>query len=310
MRLGRVFAALAMAAALACCLSPAVASAARSFAFSSFEAKGSGGYRFEVISGRDGTKLPEVAITVSRGPLSTSYRAVGRQGRGFHADFGSLGQLRLAFHRRKRTVERPEKGCTIISETGSFRGSFSFTGEGGYSSIDRTSANGIVLTLPNGFCGFPDDRPTPLPLPPGTGETQLTAKAQVPHGFVEFGAAAPSDPSRSPLGEGSSFGAQLNERVGKLKITRLAQASGPPQSFELTGGRKPRGATVTPAAPFSGSASYARAAGAAPTWTGTLSVPFLGIGPTALAGEAFAVRLCPRVDLLAACAVPLPQAVP
>jgi hypothetical protein len=54
-----------------------------------------------------------------------------------NAVFGSVGRVAVEFHRRKRLVSRPEKGCRLISETGIFRGEFAFAGEGGYTASKR-----------------------------------------------------------------------------------------------------------------------------------------------------------------------------
>ncbi|HSK50638.1 MAG TPA: hypothetical protein VK889_09120 [Solirubrobacterales bacterium] len=303
MHRGKITALAASAFACYCGLLPTAASA-QGLVFGSFEAKGDDGYLFEVSTLRRGVQPVEVSVGVGRGALGASYETRGLDDPGIHAEFGDLGHADLDFQRRKRTVEHPEKGCTIITETGAFTGSFAFIGESDYASLKRSRANGIVLRLPNGFCGFPDDRPSALP-PLWVPTAHLTAKARVPHGFVEFGAMVASDGPRSPVGERPSFYANLHERIGNLKITRSVSAGGSPQSFVLADGRRPRSATVAPAPPFSGSADFSQPAAGAATWTGTLGAPFLGAGPFALAGETFAVRLCPRIELLASCDVAL-----
>lgn len=282
-----------------------VSASATPVTVSFFEVKGSNGYRVEVASSKLGAKPVETSVSVSRQGLSANYVTAGKPGRGFQADFGDLGHLRLAFHRRKRAVERPEKGCTIVSETGSFRGSFSFTGEGDYTSVDRSSVNGIVLDLPNGFCGLPDERPE-LPSLPGLRTSSLGAKARVPHGTVNFAASVTEGPAAA--NDRPHFTASLHERLETLTITRSALTSGIPESLSLGDGTRSSTATVSPPAPFTGSATYSRPNGAAARWAGTLSVSLLGREPVALAGEGFAARICLHQQLFATCKVSLPPA--
>lgn len=294
-----------VAVVCACWPAPASALGAQGIAFASFEAKGSGGHRFEAFSVKGGNQPPGAGIRVKRGGLETIYATSGRDSPGIHADLGALGHADLDFKLRKRTVERPEKGCRIITETGTFAGSLSFTGEGGYASLKRSRANGIVLRFPNGFCALPADRPSTssaallLPI------TNLTAKSTAPHGTVEFSAVVAGPGDRSSILDEPMFKAELRERVGTLTTVRSATGFGPRESFVIGPGPQPSSATATPPAPFSGGGSFARANGTI-TWTGDLSVTFLGTGPTALAGESFAARLCPRIELFADCEVALP----
>jgi hypothetical protein len=265
---------------------------------SSFQLEGTHGYTVELIELREADFPPTVIAAAHRAGLRASYEVPGELEAGVHAVFGSLGQVEVAFHRRKRTVDRPEKGCRWITETGVFRGEFSFAGEGGYTAADATSANGEVLRLPNGFCGLNDDR-RGLPTPDFLRSTSVAARSRTAHGFVQFEATAHGFASKF------GFGALVREVVGPMTISRTASA-GAGEGIVFGPGTQPRNASVAPPPPFEGSARFQNPAGGHPTWTGSLSVSLPGAPAVTLAGPGFTARLCSRLSLLAECKVPLP----
>lgn len=265
---------------------------------SDFRLEGTHGYTVELVELREADFPPSVVLLAHREGLRVSYEVPGELEAGVHAVFGSVGRVGVTFHRRKRTVDRPEKGCRWIVETGVFRGEFSFAGEGGYTAADSTSMNGEVLRLPNGFCGFGDDRKG-LPTPGFLRSTEVAARSRIPHGFVEFQATAQGPASNV------GFGALVREVVGPMTVSRTASASAA-EGVVFGPGNQPREARVDPPPPFEGSARFRHPAGARPTWTGSLSVSLPGAPAVTLAGPGFTARLCSRLSLLAECKVPLP----
>ncbi|MGN6256731.1 MAG: hypothetical protein ACTHN3_03135 [Solirubrobacterales bacterium] len=276
---------------------PASASAATGKAaevkLSSFELTGSDGYEIEVAVASAGRRAPMAEVDVRRGPLSADYAVKTASGAGLQATFGSLGQLDVHFARRgKKEVLRPEPGCRWVTEHGVFRGSFHFAGEDGYVSAEATDPAGEVLRLPNGFCGLGDDRRARPSIPGLLSETVLAARSTRGGREVTF-EASHLESVRVTL-----FHASLRERAEGMTITRTAHAQGPKSSFSSAGSAK---ATVAPPSPFEGSARFRDPAGGPPSWTGSLSVSFLGAPETALAGEGFTARLCPRSPILSVC---------
>jgi hypothetical protein len=257
----------------------------------SFELEGSNGYAVEVSSVREGDSTPIAVVNVQQDPLQAIYQVRARPGVGTHATFGSLGQLDVSFERRSKEVERPEPGCAWITERGVFRGSFRFTGENGYFTSEAVDPSGEMLRLPNGFCGFPDDRAA-RPGDPRLHQTVLTAQAATAKGSVSFHA------SRWSFDRMTTFSAELNERVGAMKIRRTAEA---PTLKRTRFSAKSSRASVAPPPPFRGSARFRDPAKGPPRWTGSLSVSFPGAPNTALAGKGFSAKLCPRLPVLAKC---------
>ncbi|MCW2989146.1 MAG: hypothetical protein JWM24_2084 [Solirubrobacterales bacterium] len=262
-----------------------------------FELKGTHGYTVEAGELREGDFPPTTAINAKRGDLRASYEVPGELEPGMHAVFGSLGSIAVAFHRDKRSVSRPEKGCRFVEETGAFRGTFSFLGEGGYTEAKATSIPGKVARLSNGLCGFGDDRVNPR-VPDFLRASVLAARAPTANGFVEFGASALS------IDRQLGFQATLQETLGAMKVSRTASASIADGAGALTPGKRSRPILLEPPPPFEGSARFRDPAGGRPTWTGSLSVSLPGAADVALAGPDFAARLCPNLYLLRECKVP------
>jgi len=255
-----------------------------------FELKAPGGYEVEVSSVQEGGQRPIAAVSVKAELLRTSYDVRAEAGPGIHATFGSLGQLDVSFKRLKRVVERPEAGCRWVFEEGIFHGSFHFAGEGGYVSSEAVDPKGSMLRLPNGFCGFLDDRRAR----PFLGLEQRVVQAQA----EEEGRVVSFEASQEEFVRLVSFNASLRERVDGMSIERSARTRARKSTFTSTGTTR---ATVHPPKPFGGSAQLRDPAHQPASWTGTLSVSFLGAPEVALTGEAFKARLCPRISILSRC---------
>jgi hypothetical protein len=280
--------------------SPASARSAKADAgvvLKSFELDGSNGYALEVVQGA-GPFLPSIEVSAERDGLRASYEVPADRESGMHAVFGSLGSASLDFSRRKRSVDHRGRGCVWITETGVFRGDFSFSGEDGYTTAAASSVRGEVVRLPQGFCGLDDRIHLPFAIPEALRETQLSARAAIPHGFVALGASLTSGPHAR-----ARVTAFTQERVGAMKISRSATAVRH-DAFTVGPGKRPRFAEIAPPAPFSGSATFRAPPGQKPTLTGSLSVSLPGVPETSLAGEDFSVRLCPRASPFAECRAP------
>lgn len=206
----------------------------------------SNGYEVELVASQFGKQRPAVAFTAMREIASASYSVRTERGPGIHATFGSLGQVDLGFHRRKKAVERPERHCRWIIETGVFRGSVRFVGEDGYVAVEAANPEGFVFRLPDGFCGLGSFRPA---LPPGLPrETVLAARAQTETGEISFR----SSRQRSARGT-ISFSASTRERVEGMQIERSVRLPGQPGDLTATGKSR---AAVHPPEPFSASARF------------------------------------------------------
>lgn len=86
------------------------------------------------------------------------------------------------------------------------------------------------------------------------------------------------------------FKASLKERRNGIPIYRALSGTAPARAFRF--GRLLRTATLSPPAPFSGSASLTRDKNSiSPIWTGDLTLDFPGRSGVALAGSAVHVSL-------------------
>lgn len=288
---------IALVAALAAFVLPASASGALprgEVTLSTIKLEDSGGHEVEVSSARAGARLSRVAVSVVKEALTASYSVPVKRGAAMRATFGSLGALDVRFQRRRKEIDRPEPNCRWITEVGVFRGTFDFAGEGGYLTVHAVDPVGEVFRLPDGFCGLESFR-SERPLIPGLHETVLAARMEDGTRLVSFEA------SRTKQSPPAFFSASLSERIGQITVERTARARGARESFSHT---KASRASVFPPAPFSGSATFGDPAAAPATWTGSLSVSFLGAGDVPLAGEAYTAKLCPRLPFLRRCLRP------
>lgn len=291
---------LFIACALALLALPAAASGAPAKApeqrFSRFDLESTNGYGVKVSGEEEGDLAPHALVSVDGGAVGVTYQVRAEPGAGLRATFGSLGKLDVRFERREKKVERPQPGCRWVVESGVFRGSFDFTGEGGYFSSSAVDPEGEVVRFPNGFCGSGGNRAVPLSIPAPT-QIVLAARAADDRGTISFSAS-----QFSFAGDYlNSFSASLHELVGGMTIRRWARASGVARRLFSIDGRSR--ASVFPPQPFAGSARFRGPPSRPPTWTGSLSVSFPGTPDVALAGPSFAARLCPSTLVLPRCRV-------
>ncbi len=289
-------AAVALAAVAAALLAPAAASAANGSGVVEprFELRASGGYEV-VVSGEGDV----VTVGVSRvhspsgSGAFTAYLARGRAtANGIEADFGKYGRISVRFKAAPGPVQAggpPDCAGTLAGTTryGTFTGTIHFRGEGGYSAVNATRAEGELVTPASNACAPVDG-------------SLLTS---MHNAFATIGVEAPF---RSTLhathkeGVGGVFfeaerGAYagfvaIQERTeGQIGIYNYAFAKAPGPNFSTS--PKLTSAKVTAPAPFRGHATLSRGAAGARIWSGDLSVTFPGTGPVALTGPQFKTRL-------------------
>lgn len=154
-------------------------------------------------------------------------------------------------------------------------------GENGYTKADVKRISGIAVHSFREVCKGPDagDEYSEPP------EETLLAHSRRGRREVDFQAATRA----ARGGRIEEFNATLTERRPKLFIRRSTFAGGGAVvgqfDFDATTGS----ARVAPPEPFVGTADLDPTA--AETWTGDLIVPFLGVGPVALAGPDFSASL-------------------
>lgn len=203
-----------------------------------------------------------------------------------------LGRVSMRFHPQgppRRSAPGPSPRCRggeQVKQRGHFVGTIRFRGERGYTSARATQAKGAIESRTKEVCKrSPSEEDDSEPL---TDRTELNAKSRSGSQGVAFNAFMVSDPV-----DLTSFGASVVERRLGMTIFRYTYAEGEQGDIAIGDTRPyPLSATVTPPAPFSGSAEYTRTPGGDRTWTGSLAVTLPGLGRVSLAGPDFDARLC------------------
>lgn len=298
-----LFATLAAFALLGCAAASTAGAAPSPVSSADFVIPASNGYTLHVHSERGQLTIvaadtrPLVATISATGGItppnrgdatSTTYIArVSHDPSTIDADLGALGHLSLAFQPSgsSRVTHLSQKGKTrkcvfphrIVRRLGSFEGTVSFHGEDGYTSVEATSARGSLGTSPFRNCAQIINPTRVFSHRPPQRLARLTALS---HG--------PSSGLFSALGDGhrGSFSATVSEpREDGTIVVRNARAVAGRQSFRFDGRRGT--ATVTPPAPFAGSAHAALGKhGHHAAWSGSLSVSFPGM-TAPLTGSSF-----------------------
>lgn len=249
-------------------------------------AKGSHGFGVS-ISG----STSQVYLSVRGHHASNTYLVRGQVGEEeIKARFGRLGRVAMRFREghKARVVPGSDGNCKgggEMIETGSFIGTLNFRGEQGYSTVHAARATGRVVRIGRLVCGAEKE---------GSGEGSsglrwLRLDATSKSGTVSFSANKITSQVHPKL-DSAFFDASIFEfRPGGMSVIRTLDAQTDAAAFEA---EKSDGhiatASVTPPAPFHGTAAYRRAEGAT-SWTGTLTGVFPGRGQVSLAGPDFCV---------------------
>ncbi len=237
------------------------------------------------------------------------------------ASFGERGRIAVRFHPSGGVVQGTERaGCRrpgsgALATLGVFTGELSFEGEGGYTSAEIHRAPGRSIDLaallacllgasPNGQAALPRAQaPFGIRLP-GLVAGRADASPSVP-GVPTHPSAGPESTtlvadSKIALAR-TVFAAQMRGKgtprflaveeasEGPIGVVRLAYARGAAGEFvadsALSSGK------VAPPAPFAGTAALLRGPGNEKSWSGPLSVSFLGAPHVPLTGEPFGAWL-------------------
>jgi hypothetical protein len=297
-RLG-LFLALAGSIALFSCLGTARGAPIES---ASFSLHGTNGFALDVTSeGGEVTVIaserrPPVATFAPSGRprsastgngASTVYRAPAESAgtKAVDASLGPMGRIAVRFRPSgRRVVSAARQACgrptRVVRRLGIFVGTIRFEGEHGYTTVAATSARGSVGTPLPPDCGSPES----------TSGVAVASSATMPVRRARGGPVLSASDTRTgsrfraaPGAGGVAFTARVEERTADgITVVRRAQAGAPASAFDFN--RSFSRATVTPPAPFSGSARFA--AGARVRWSGSLRVTFPGLS-VPLAGPAF-----------------------
>jgi hypothetical protein len=245
----------------------------------------------------------QVYLRAQRGFASVTYRAPGHvSSQRVEADFGTLGQidLDLDLEARGTDVPRLHGRCTGRSPyelAGRLHGAVDFPGEPNVAGVTADRGKVRIFRSFQHVCRpLIQGKKKPLDL-----KLDLVGARSHENGrTTSFEAVGIDIESELLLG---IVGASVYERTGEVAIARKTAGLAFEKNLRFSKpGAKPDRVWVKPTAPFSGRASYLKAAGEPPKWSGDLRVRVPGGGLLALAGPSFDATLCrPALDEIEGC---------
>jgi hypothetical protein len=253
--------------------------------------RGSNGYSIQVIKTNS-----FVEMFANKGSTVAVYAIPRPQTKGdaIDADFPGVGRISVEFHpvgppHKEGGFFPPCKGGKTVKQQGYFQGAIRIRGERGYTSAHTDRASGKVVATAKEVCKHSVFNPS-KPEPPEEA-TRLFASSGPRHGrSVAFSASTVTLLQTNVV---TSFSGYASERRKGMVIFRETLVRGTAADLSLSDtGDYPASATITPDAPFHGSAVFQRTSGGENSWTGTLGVDLPGLGRVALAGPSFSAKLC------------------
>lgn len=289
-----------MVAGLVLVLTPAAASAKPGYRIypgshdAELSIQGSHGYALQITE----ANRRRVEVLVNRPPSVVGYlvRSAPLKGDGIRARLSGIGRIAMSFHAVGAKQREPQsvpgcRGGDVTDQDGYFQGSIRLRGERGYTTANASRVRGRVETRTREVCRRSESEGSGNPRHREE-KTSLEATAASAGRLTRFSALTLGMPA---LGSPpfTTFFASVTEHRDGMGIFRETIARGAPREFEVadTTSPHPAWATVTPPAPFLGSAEYQRGDEADP-WSGTLAISFPGIGKVQLAGPRFTADLC------------------
>lgn len=250
--------------------------------YASAHLAGTHGYRITILAFSE-----DVLVTARKRTASVSYVVLqgGLKGDRVHARLPGVGRVFLRFHDRRHPHGQPEKGCSESATTrkGVFIGTVKIEGERGYTRAVSHHVRGEIGQEGQGKC-----RQRATARARKAAGRLLSASTSRGKGRLSFSAI---DYPSSFLGSELLFSASLVRLRGKMGvITTQGAAARHPTDLEIAA--PPRSASVTPPAPFTGSASFQQEAAHQFGWAGDLGVELPGVGEVSLAGPKFEASVC------------------
>jgi hypothetical protein len=239
-----------------------------------------------------------------------TYRTTGHvDHHGIEADFGQFGRVDLRFSDSSKRELFPFPNCKgakpEVQRYGALRGRVEFESLGGVVQLDASRVEeGQTRHAPKRTCTPKPShvrfrgrdflgRRKPREAEPESFLKTFMARAHMLARTIDLYAfriggqvidmAATSTRRFGPVLVSTSVHAPEGEVAGLGKAVKLSI---------IGRGSRPRGANLSASAPFSGSATYRKRPGVAPSWLGSLAVEIPGEGTLPLAGPGFHAILC------------------
>ncbi len=278
--LGAMMLAMASATANAASQSPAP-SRQPLFIPSSFELQGSNGYSIFVLGiPSHKTRPATVELFAQKQHASVYYSAPATVTEtSIQANLGELGEIAVSFHRSDRpTTASPKCGRRVSFDSGTFEGRIAFHGEEGYTEAEAVSVPGNIDFLLDGTCGGFVTGGGRNPFSPGA-ELYLRNPELGPQFRVVK--SRPRSPAR--------FEASDHEYRNGISIQRSEELVMPSTTFRYS--PRLQTASVSPSAPFSGTAHFDRHKKPNRRWSGDLTIDLPGQAGTPLTGRSLRAYL-------------------
>ena len=243
---------------------------------------GTHGYRI-TISAFSG----DLFVAAHKGTASVNYFLFkgGLKGDRIHSRLPGVGRVFLEFHERHPHHRSTDscRGSGSSTLKGVFVGTVKIRGERGYTEALSHHVRGEIVQEGQNQC-----RRQASARASSVGSSLLSASTSRGKGRLSFFVFNfPSAKLHSDL----VFGASLLRVRGKMVITTIQNAVG--ENLDaLQIAAPPRSASVTPPAPFTGTASFQQEAEHQFSWTGDLAVEMPGVGEVSLAGPKFETSVC------------------
>jgi hypothetical protein len=282
----------------------------------SLQGTGTGGFRFFAFAFDRGAAL-SLARLRGEGDETVSYfsfrgkrRPELENGR-LDIEVGKLGHFRGHFIAHSTKIQKLQKGCTgkpTTIEDGYFAGSFAFHGERGYTSIHADREKGSLTRIGAADCVIPRERrESRRPSRRAKKEAEREREREAGEFRLVAGdaegrlilQASREEAPRELHSQPTEFEVTLDGgKAGSFDVIHSASSfefgpGAPSTSFVVPNLAEPTTeATLSPPAPFSGSATFHLDTPKSASWTGDLAVELPGLGKTPLTGKQIYAGLC------------------
>jgi hypothetical protein len=303
MRAKTIAAVLALAAIVAVALPGGAGAAARNVkipatTYENASLKGSNGFKVELLVAPGFTSV-DANKSIGHGTFeTTSYSTRSSKtvkGDALDERVGSYGKFRGRFV--PRSTEDQKTGCKggpAIIEKGFYVGSFSFHGTDGFTRATAHRVRGTITRQPTEICREPSAPKASREREGSAGgeeAKQVDLNVSTRSGDVTFMAQQTVEPFEGGSTTHANFSASTYRRAGRVTISAFLFSffGAKPSAFEYP--EPHTEATITPPAPFSGSATYLSEGPKKSSWTGDLSVDLPGFGRVPLTGKKFTATI-------------------
>jgi hypothetical protein len=224
----------------------------------------------------------ETTYTTRGGPYASGRVSarLGRRGR-FDLRFVPVGRP------RRIAIPRWCKGPPAEWQRGYLAGRYRFRGERDFTEAAGVRVSAARLSWSPLRCHYLDGSPRQEPAPRARLQAWRRGRTSLAFGALLYPRGA------RPAARQVRFRAEISRRAGRLSIVHEAEVEAPASAITFPGGPQlPEVVTVSPPAPFSGSATFDRTPESTFTWSGDLAVRFPGLDPLRLSGPRFGARVC------------------